>query len=581
MKKFSFVSIAVFHVLAVASIYAADIFVTTTGGGDFTGSSWSNAINGGETAVGITVQRAISAAVADGATEVNVYYAGGTYATTNQITLSSITIPVKLSGGYLGTTDGSFERSETATTFKRASGNIRFLAATSLTSLTVEGITFYGGYVSGGGAKGGAIYLSYPEAIVSNCVFTANSFCSTSNDNRTSGIGPVGGGGAIAAINAGSLLLVDCEFNGNKHVAGGVYQANLGATVLGYNIDLTVRNCEFSDNFMNGGAGRNTLFGAGIGTLYGNIEISNCVFSGNYILGANYSTGGASGGALAIRDAASFKMKDSHFEGNYVASTSGMTFPFAAGIMLIDDWNESDGLTTSVVERCVFDSRTVPGTYSSRPAQSDILLSGGRLFMTNCLVFAARGNGTYGAYSIRNHGNIAYSGAFTKYYGYAYSSVSCADISEIELVNCTIADGKTYGAVAMSDDVGLTLKNCISYGHSVSGVVNATSIEYSCIQEEHEGEGNFVADPLWTGAPYYHLITRAKNGYIQDGWFGGTFAGEKSEVSSPCIDAGAPDSANYIYEPHSNGRRTNLGVYGGTPWASKTYYQLGSILKLR
>ena len=57
----------------------------------------------------------------------NVYFASGDYVTTNQITLSSITIPVKLSGGYVGETDGSFDRSETATTFKRSTYNIRFI----------------------------------------------------------------------------------------------------------------------------------------------------------------------------------------------------------------------------------------------------------------------------------------------------------------------------------------------------------------------------------------------------------------------------------------------------------------------
>lgn len=551
-----------------SALFAADIFVSTTGGGDGTGSSWSNAIDGGNNTVGLNVQNAITAAVADGAAEVNVYYAGGTYATTNQITLSSITIPVKLSGGYLGTTDGSFERSETPTTLTRASGYIRFLAATSLTSLTVEVITFNGGYVSGGAAKGGAIYLSASETAISNCVFTGNSFKNTHKDPRKNGIDYLGGGGAIAAINTGSLLLDDCEFNSNKHIAGGSYNPSSGGAVFGYNVDLTVRNCEFSDNFMDGESGRNTLFGAAIGTLNGNIEISNCVFSGNYILGATSAPGGGAGGALAIRNAKSFKMKNSHFEGNYVASTSSTTFPFAAGIMLIDDWKESDGLTTSVVERCVFDSRTAPNSSSSKPAQSDILLSGGRLFMTNCLVFAARGNGTYGNYSIRNQGNIAYSGNTTKYYGYAYSSVTCADISEIELVNCTIADGKTYGAVAMSDDVGLTLKNCISYGHSVSGVVNATSIEYSCIQEEHEGEGNFVAEPLWTGAPYYHLLSQQADGAITNGWFGGKFESAKIKVPNPCIDAGMPGSPNRKLEPSPNGNRINLGAYGGTPWAS-------------
>ena len=146
--------------------------------------------------------------------------------------------------------------------------------------------------------------------------------------------------------------------------------------------------------------------------------------------------------------------------------------------MLLDDWKSSDGLAKSVVERCIFDSRTAPNTAAkSRNAQSDILLSGGQLFMTNCLVFAAKGNSAYGGYSVRNLGTLSYSGKYTKYYGYVYSSVTCAQ-SEMELINCTIADGKTYGIAAVDDAASLSLKNCIVSGHSLTGVVNAASIEH-------------------------------------------------------------------------------------------------------
>ena len=40
-------------------------------------------------------------------------------------------------------------------------------------------------------------------------------------------------------------------------------------------------------------------------------------------------------------------------------------------------------------------------------------------------------------------------------------------------------------------------------------------------------------------------------------------------VDSPCIDAGDP-SADVALEPVPNGRRVNIGAYGGTPYASKS-----------
>ena len=568
MKRTTACFLATLAAIAAAT-QAADIFVAPEGRGEMTGADWSNARKG--TLDGYSgVQQAIAAAVADGATEVNVYFAGGTYAITNQLRLSSISIPVKLSGGYLAETDGSFARGGTATTFSRTANYVRHIYAASMADFRIEGISFSGGYVSYSGGKGGALYLDASSTIIENCAFQNNAFANGYKDTRKTGITYLGGGGAVAAINSGSCLLTNCVFSGNHHVSAGSYNQSGGGAVLGFQVALTVRDCEFSQNYMNGSSGRNTLFGAAIATYYGNVEISDSTFSGNYILGATASPGGASGGALAIRDATSFTMSDSHFNGNYVANTEGMTLPFTAGIMLLDDFNASDGLSKSVVERCVFDSRSAPKTASSRDAQSDVLLCGGRLFMTNCVVSAAKGNSAYGDYSVRNlRFPGSYSGNTTKYYGYVYTTATCAP-SSMELVNCTVADGQKYGIAANGDEADLSLLNCISWGHSVSGVVNAASVEYSCIQEAHEGAGNFVADPHWTGAPYYHLLTKRAGGAITDGWFGGTYNSLKTEKNSPCLDAGAPDKARAALEPRPNGRHVNLGAYGGTPWASLT-----------
>ena len=44
----------------------------------------------------------------------------------------------------------------------------------------------------------------------------------------------------------------------------------------------------------------------------------------------------------------------------------------------------------------------------------------------------------------------------------------------------------------------------------------------------------------------------------------------QDEVTSPCIDAGDPASP-VSEEPLPNGGRINMGVYGGTAEASKSY----------
>jgi len=45
----------------------------------------------------------------------------------------------------------------------------------------------------------------------------------------------------------------------------------------------------------------------------------------------------------------------------------------------------------------------------------------------------------------------------------------------------------------------------------------------------------------------------------------------KDDVTSPCIDAGDPKSP-IGYEPFPNGGRVNMGAYGGTTEASKSYF---------
>ena len=546
---------------------AADIFVAPEGRGAMTGADWSNALNGSRDGFHIDVKNAILAAVADGATEVNVYYAGGDYTITNQLALGSISIPVKLSGGYLAETDGSLAKGETVTKFQRSTYNVRHFYASSLPALRIEGITFSGGHVAAKAARGGAVYLNSSSTVISNCVFSDNQV-----GDSTNGSDSFSGGGAVAAV-SGSLDLENCEFSGNYRSGGNVNNCSGGA-VYANKADLRVIGCSFNKNYLDCVASRPFFFGAAIGTYYGAVSISNCTFTGNYIRGCS-SSGGASAGALAIRNATMFKMSDSTFSNCYVANASGLNSSFHTGVMLLDDLLPSDGLMTSVVERCVFDSHGVPNTIKPNagstqvPVRSDITVFGGSLFMTNCVIAGVCGNHVGSECSIRARGGTTL--ARKNFAGYAYYTSGNWTIAptSMELVNCTIADGKTYGAVAVGG-AEMSLQNCIAWGNSVSGVVDAASVAYSCIQEPHDGAGNFVADPHWTGAPYYHLLTKRAGGAITGGWFGGTYNSPKTEKNSPCLDAAAPGSAGLDLEPHPNGRHVNLGAYGGTPWASKT-----------
>ena len=531
---------------------AANIFVAPEGRGEMTGADWSNALKG--TLNGYSgVRAAINTAVAGGATEVNVYFAGGNYSITNQMSLSSITVPVNLRGGYLAETDGSLAKGETATTFSRTANNVRHLSATSMAELQIEGISFRNGLLGNTGAQRGAsLSIASSNVTITNCIFSSNKANAKSNTSSR--------GGAIY-MDGGSLSVFQSTFSGNS--TAGSNCTEYGGAICTLNADLTVEGCTFTENFLN--SSQSPTLGGAIAVNGKKAIIRRCTFDGNYAYcSQTYAGGVATGGALAVRSATHFEMSDCTLVKNpaFYGSTTA-TAALKSGCYF-DDFNTKDGVMTAVVTRCVFDSRSMPTTYTK--SKSDLLLNGGRLFMTNCLFMGAAGTDS----SMTNLVRVQRITSDKIKDLVATSSSTPNSICSLELVNVTIAGGKGAGAVAIGNDAAMTLKNCIVYGNTVAGVINPTTITYSCVQEPHDGVGNFVADPHWTGAPYYHLLTKRAGGAITDGWFGGTYNSAKTEKNSPCLDAAAPGTPGLDLEPHPNGRHVNLGAYGGTPWASKT-----------
>lgn len=98
------------------------------------------------------------------------------------------------------------------------------------------------------------------------------------------------------------------------------------------------------------------------------------------------------------------------------------------------------------------------------------------------------------------------------------------------------------------------------------------AVSYSCIQDLDtlSGNGNIDADPCFVPIPggfdpHLHLQSQAGNWYAYSQSWG------IASVTSPCIDAGDP-ACPIGYEPFPNGGRINMGTYGGTEKASKSYF---------
>ena len=167
------------------------------------------------------------------------------------------------------------------------------------------------------------------------------------------------------------------------------------------------------------------------------------------------------------------------------------------------------------------------------------------------------------------------------------TSPSESTIESVRITNCTIADNQLSALAAASAAGGIyamtadiEIRNSIVWsndGLPISLVSPASSdpVLYSDIQGGYSGQGNMDADPLFASAADadYHLKSRlGRYESLTDTW---VTDGEHS----PCIDAGdrldpvgVPldvGGAVALAEPWTNGKRINMGAYGGTVEASK------------
>jgi hypothetical protein len=144
----------------------------------------------------------------------------------------------------------------------------------------------------------------------------------------------------------------------------------------------------------------------------------------------------------------------------------------------------------------------------------------------------------------------------------------CCEATDPELSNCILwANTATRGAeIALTGPAPVSgfLASCAVRYCDVRGGVSGV---YVTPQSRLDwGIGNINGDPLfanWAGDDY-HLKSQAGR------WEASSQTWVTDDVTSPCIDAGDPNSL-VGDEPEPNGGRINMGAYGGTAEASKSY----------
>jgi len=311
--------------------------------------------------------------------------------------------------------------------------------------------------------------------------------------------------------------LINCIFEDNQAVpecaGGGMYN---GCS------DPRLTNCTFR---------RNTAYywGGGMYNVWSNLVLVGCSFEDNFSQ--------SRGGGMA-NDSGSFhpELSNCTFSGNISDEEGGGMFNIAG--------------CNPTVTSCVF-----IGNHAARSGGGIANCYGNSPKVTNCL-FAVNSAGLLGgAISIEGYGPVA----------------------PTKLVNCTFWNNSAQGGNALScysyekkypSDIHII--NCILWdgGNEVVNTDNSEiEITYSDVQDGWFGQDNIAVDPCFADPNNgdCHLKSQAGRWDANEGRW------TKDEVTSLCIDAGDPSSPIGL-EPFPNGGIINMGSFGGTAEASKSYF---------
>jgi predicted outer membrane repeat protein len=225
-----------------------------------------------------------------------------------------------------------------------------------------------------------------------------------------------------------------------------------------------------------------------------------------------------------------------------------------------------------------------------------------RFTFTNCVFSGNTGLGYGGAARVSNtaftncvftgnraHGYALYGGTWLPSAGGAV-----CDIGLNAFTNCTFDNNWAECGCTLytSFPMPSSIKNCIFRGSEDQIRDEADAglrVQYSNIQGDWLGAGNIDLDPAFADPGYwadpndpnrpgdpndpntiwvdgdYHLKSQAGR------WDPTTDSWVIDDVTSPCIDAGDPNSP-VGDEPQPNGGRINMGTYGGTREASMSLH---------
>jgi len=452
--------------------------------------------------------------------------------------------PTILSGD-LNNDDAAIENAEDLLSEPtRAENSYRVLTGTGTTKTAVlDGLTITGG-------NGGGMLCHSASPTLVNCTFSKN----LARDN----------GGGIYNFQ-GSPTLTNCRFIGNS--------ASSGGGICNRYSTATLTECSFSENWAeyDGGAisNRNSSL-----ECIGSVFVSNTAYADH-------------GGAIANRGSSPL-ISDCLFEGNLAASGHGGAIsnregnPTITGCTFVANsaWNGGglyNVLGKYVVRNCAFS-----GNHAFY-LKVDPNGAGGRMPIT--------GEGG-GIFLVFDEGTIVQNCTFVgnraDFHG---GGIYCSSNDQPLVCGCifwnnwdasgSVMMAQVYGGESLyvpsyiRERIGC-LKKCVFYsciqglpGTWGNGNTNKNPLFASLLHWADPNDPSSITDPNDPNAVWihgdYHLKSQAGRWDANEGrWV-------MDEVTSPCIDAGNP-SRPIGHDLFPNGGIINMGAYGGTAEASKSYF---------
>jgi len=562
-------------------LWAGVIYVDAAATGANDGSSWRNAYGSLQDALvaGAATQKPVEIRVAKGVYKPDQ---GAGIIPGDQTAAFHMLNDVTLKGGYAGTAaqdpnardvslyetvlSGDLKGDGSKLTTTRDNSCFVVTVASVDESAVIDGFT-----ITGGGSDrircsdkygGAGMVIDGGSPDLRACHFVANSTVSLSvyNDAHPHLAGCVFDTKEGMLSQASAPVLVDCVFTEASMSNNGSDSASLTRCIFdrsmlsgGHDSRLTAADCTFKS-------------GRGF-TLY--VTDCNCVLTGClFEPGKDEEVPNI----VVSSSATNLTLEDCRFVGNkrtcimsderanlyltrcsFVANTGSFMSPvWSVGSLILDD--------------CEFIGNSAPWDAGAVHAAGSLLKA------THC-IFA---------------GNSSIGGTM-----FAPGAVMCHP-AMTQLSHCTFVGNRGQPSAIECMGSRAELTNCIVWNgpdpfSRFPSYQSKTSVTYSDIQGGYAGEGNIGVDPCFVDPGHwadpndpnveldadnpkavwmngdYHLKSQAGR------WDRATEIWVYDEVTSACIDAGDPNTG-VGDEPVPNGGIVNLGAYGGTAEASKSYF---------